>query len=129
MIKTNFDKKLQNCKVAPSLRGLSQSLGLEEKPLTGVQGQCPRKLPGFSHIKDQIIILSLLFFFSEDPLKVFFYFFVLPSVIFNWEQCSRAPVDFEALHVTLYEIAFLKQIKPKGCSFCFMINMIKNSKL
>ena len=38
--------------VAPSLTGLLWNLGLEAKPLVGVQGQSSWQI-GFSHIKEQ----------------------------------------------------------------------------
>ena len=78
------------------LSGLSRSLGLDAKLLAGVQGAEPPKLIGFSHIKDQNQHFESTFLFSEDFLLSVLLFF-LPSVIFFWERCSCAPVDFEAL--------------------------------
>ena len=45
-----FHKKLQNCKdgtILKPLSGLSGSLGLEAKPLAGVQGAEPPEAPRF----------------------------------------------------------------------------------
>ena len=91
MTKTNFTKSYKIGRVAPSLSGLSCSLGLEAKPLAGSREQSSRNLLGLRHIKEQnqhsespLFFIWGFFFFFE----VFFYFF-LPSVFFSG---SAAPV-------------------------------------
>ena len=85
--KNKFHKKLQNCKSGTILKRLVvKPQPIEAKPLAGVQGQSPRKLLGFSHIKDQNQHFEP--HPSEDFLLSVLLFFLL-SVIFFWERRSR----------------------------------------
>ena len=76
MTKTNFTKNYKIARVAPSLSGLSPSLGLETKPLAGVQGAEPWKLLGFRHVKDQNQ------HFEPSPPHSFSDYFVLCVLLF-----------------------------------------------
>ena len=74
--------------MAPSWSGLSWSLGLEAKPLAGIQGQNSRKLLGLNHIKEQNQhSASPLFFFWGFFSSIFLIFSAIR--MFFWERRSR----------------------------------------
>ena len=102
MTKTNFTKSYKIARVAPSFSSLLCSLGLAAKPLVGIQGAKPRKLLGFSHIKDENQ-------HSELPPPLCFVLFFL-RIFFSSSQF------FSAVHVFFFLGAALPWIsKPCTC--------------
>ena len=125
---TNGEKQITKSnkigRVAPSLTGLSWSLGLEAKPVTGSRGQSSRKLLGLIHIKEQnqhskshlfffwgFFSSILLVFFSA--IRNFFLGAVLPrSRGFRSSDCKTGSTTKLPLWKTFLELSqlLIKQI-------------------